>query len=249
MKPLRLGVNIDHVATLRQVRAGTVDYPNIIEARDLAVRGGADQITIHLRGDRRHIQEKDLQDLARERGAVLLNLEMAPTSEMVAQALRSKPDIVCIVPEKREELTTEGGIDVITNRVLIEGCINQFKRAKIKTSLFIEASPEQIKASHDLGVDAIELHTGKYSLARGDERKKILDHLFKAAELAHQAGLKIHAGHGLDYENVKAMLKMPHLEELNIGHSIVCRSVMVGLYQAVKEMKAIVNGGSSGSRP
>src|ERR1700677_2213232 len=140
MKSIRLGVNIDHVATLRQLRAGTVDYPNILEARDLAVRGGAEQITVHLRGDRRHIQEKDLNDLARERGPVPLNLEMAATSEMVAIALRVKPDIVCIVPEKREELTTEGGIDVIKNRVTIEGCINQFKRAKIKTSLFIEAN-------------------------------------------------------------------------------------------------------------
>jgi len=246
---VRLGINIDHVATLRQLRAGTVDYPNIIEARNLAVRGGADQITIHLRGDRRHIQERDLSDLARERGPTLLNLEMAPTSEMVKLALLYKPDYVCIVPEKREELTTEGGIDVIANKVLIEGCVNQFKRAKMKVSLFIECNSDQIKTSRDLGVEAVELHTGKYSLAKGDERKKLADHLFKGGELVHQAGLKVHAGHGLDYENVKAILKMPYLEELNIGHSIVCRAVMVGLYQAVKEMRSIMNGVPAGQDP
>jgi pyridoxine 5-phosphate synthase len=138
---------------------------------------------------------------------------------------------------------------VVANRLVVEGCVNQFKRAKMKVSLFIEASSDQIKASQDLGADAIEFHTGGYSLARGEERKKIAEHLFKAADSAHQLGLKIHAGHGLDYENVHGLLKMPHLEELNIGHSIVCRSVMVGLLQAVKEMKAIVSGAGSGAHP
>jgi pyridoxine 5-phosphate synthase len=227
---------------LRQLRAGTVDYPKILEARDLVVRGGADQITIHLRGDRRHIQERDLLDLAREKAGVLLNLEMAATSEMTQIALKAKPDIVCLVPEKREELTTEGGIDVVKNRVPIEGCINLLKKSKIKISLFIEANQDQIQASSDVGADAVEFHTGRYSLARGEEQKKILGTLFKAGEMAHGAGLKVHAGHGLDYTNVLPLKTLPYLEEFNIGHSIVCRSVMVGLLQAVKEMKTIIKG-------
>jgi pyridoxine 5-phosphate synthase len=237
---IRLGVNIDHVATLRQLRAGTVDYPKILEAKDLAISGGAEQITVHLRGDRRHIQEKDVVDLSRERGASFLNLEMAATADMLHVALKTRPDFVCIVPEKREELTTEGGIDAVKNKVAIEGILQQCKKNKIKVSLFIEASSDQVQASHDLGADAIELHTGSYSLAHGEEQKKILGHLFQAAELAHGLGLKVHAGHGLDYRNVIPILKMPHLEELNIGHSIVCRAVMVGLKQAVKEMKDLI---------
>ncbi len=244
MKPIRLGVNIDHVATLRQLRAGTVNYPNIIEARDLTVRGGADQITIHLRGDRRHIQEQDLSLLADERGPVSLNLEMAATSEMVGIAIKYHPDIVCLVPEKREEVTTEGGIDVVKNRSTVEGCVQQMKKNKIRTSLFIEPLQDQIKASQDCGVDAIEFHTGRYSLARGAEQKKQLESLFKAGEMAHSLGLKVHAGHGLDYTNVIPLRGMPYLEELNIGHSIVCRAVMVGLLEAVKEMKAAIVGKS-----
>jgi pyridoxine 5-phosphate synthase len=238
---IRLGVNIDHIATLRELRSGTVDYPDIMTARDCCVRGGADQITIHLRGDRRHIQERDLINLAREKAGVLLNLEMAPTRDMTELALRSKPDIVCLVPEKREELTTEGGLDVVKNKILIEGCVAQCKKNKILVSLFIEAAQDQIDGSKALGVDAVEFHTGQYALARGAEQKKILDHLFKAAEIAHHAGLKVHAGHGLDYTNVIPLLGMPYLEELNIGHSIICRSVFVGLVEAVREMTNIIS--------
>jgi pyridoxine 5-phosphate synthase len=241
LSKIRLGVNIDHVATLRQLRAGTVNYPNLIEARNLVVRGGAEQITVHLRGDRRHIQEHDLFDLVRERGPILLNLEMAATTEMTAIAGRAKPDIVCLVPEKREELTTEGGIDVLKNRVPIEGCIHQLKKNKIKISLFIEPNHDQITASHAVGADAIELHTGKYSLAKGPEQKKILEQLWSSAELAHRLGLKVHAGHGLDYSNVIPLKTMPYLEELNIGHSIICRAISVGILEAVREMKALIN--------
>jgi pyridoxine 5-phosphate synthase len=241
---IRLGVNIDHVATLRQLRAPSVNYPDIKAARDLCVRGGADQITIHLRGDRRHIQERDLVDLAREKGGVLLNLEMAPTREMTELAVRTKPDIVCLVPEKREELTTEGGLDVIKNRIQIGGCIAQCKKNKIRVSLFIEASQEQIEGSKILGADAVEFHTGQYALAKGADQKKILDHLFKAAALANEAKLKVHAGHGLDYTNVIPLLKMPHLEELNIGHSIICKAVFSGLLESVKEMKTLISKNS-----
>lgn len=238
-KTIRLGVNIDHVATLRQQRAGTVDYPNILLARDLVIKGGAEQITIHLRGDRRHIQEKDLLDLSEKRKG-LLNLEMAATPEMLKIALRARPDYVCLVPEKREELTTEGGLDVAKNKMLLNGAVTELKKAGIKVSLFIEPQTNQIRASREVGADAVEFHTGQYALAKGAEQTRHLEHMGKACEQAHELGLHVHAGHGLDYSNVIGTLKLPFLEELNIGHSIVCRAVLVGLFEAVKEMKEVI---------
>jgi pyridoxine 5-phosphate synthase len=236
---IRLGVNIDHVATLRQLRAGTVDYPDIIAAREAAIRGGADQITVHLRGDRRHIQVEDLEALSKDRG-VLLNLEMAANEDMTAMAVRFRPDIVCLVPEKREEVTTEGGLDVIKNQDAVRKCINACHAENIRVSLFIDPLAEQIKMAQTLDADAVEFHTGKYALARGRERdaeEKGMDSAFQAA---YQAGLAVHAGHGLDYVNVIPLLKNDFLQELNIGHSIVCRAVMTGLERAVAEMKQII---------
>jgi pyridoxine 5-phosphate synthase len=236
---IRLGVNIDHVATLRQLRAGTVDYPDIIQARDAVVKGGADQITIHLRGDRRHIQDFDLSSLSKNR-PVPLNLEMGVTGEMMDKALKYKPDIVCLVPEKREEVTTEGGLDVIAHRSKVEDCVRELKKANIRISLFIEPSLEQTEMSAALGADAVEFHTGHYALSRGMEKKRELHRIRDVFNAAHKLGLAVHAGHGLDYHNVKALVNLPHLEELNIGHSIVCQSVFVGLEKAVREMKALL---------
>ncbi|CAM5998643.1 unnamed protein product [Sphagnum balticum] len=173
---------------------------------------------------------------------------MASTQEMIrfAYAVMTRPDIVCLVPEKREELTTEGGLDVLKHRIPIQSVVEQCKKNKIKVSLFIEPIETQIAAAQDLGADAVEFHTGQYSLATGPEQKRLLDVLFRAFELAHGRKLAVHAGHGLDYQNVIPLLKGPHLEELNIGHSIVCRAVLVGMEQAVREMKTIIMQRSSG---
>lgn len=236
---IRLGVNIDHVATLRQLRAGTVDYPDVQKAAMIAVRSGADQITIHLRGDRRHIQEEDLNFLAKNRPA-LLNLEIAATDEMVEHACRTRPDIVCLVPERREEVTTEGGLNVAGLFKSIEQATRTLKKAGVRVSLFIEPDRKQIQASQELGVDAVEFHTGQYALARGEKRAEELEALKEAFVKAHEGRLHVHAGHGLDYINVKDIVKLPFLEELNIGHSIVCRAVFVGLENAVREMKSLV---------
>jgi pyridoxine 5-phosphate synthase len=234
---IRLGVNIDHVATLRQQRAGLVDYPSIIEAARLARDGGADLLTIHVRGDRRHIQEADLSDLTRE-SILPLNLEMAANSEMIEIALKYKPYIVCLVPEKREELTTEGGLDVIKHEKAVGNVIEKMKSAKIRTSLFIEPSFDQIENSRALGANAVEFHTGQYALAETvDEASRLRENLAQAFKKAHSLGLNVHAGHGLDYKNTSLLAKLPFLEELNIGHSIICRSVLVGLKQAVLDMK------------
>jgi pyridoxine 5-phosphate synthase len=236
---IRLGLNIDHVATLRQQRGGLVAYPDILEAAKVGLKGGADQITIHLRGDRRHIQDGDLQILSKNK--IPLNFEMAVTEEMIGFALEYKPEIVCLVPEKREELTTEGGLDVLKNSDGIRKAILKFKKENIRTSLFIEANTEQIKESQSVGADAVEFHTGHYSHLK--DAKKVdgeFEKLNTGCILAHDLGLHVHAGHGLDYKNVKRIVTLPHLEELNIGHAIVCRSVFVGLESAVKEMKALL---------
>jgi pyridoxine 5-phosphate synthase len=238
---VRLGVNIDHVATLRQLRAGLVDYPDVIEAAKTVVRAGADQITIHLRGDRRHIQEQDLFAIAKARPAPL-NLEIAATEEMTEIALKAKPDIVCLVPEKREEITTEGGLNVVKFKSAVGKCIQRLHQGGIRVSLFIEAEDHQIKASGELKADAVEFHTGQYALARGSESQIKLKGLKESFVLAHQLGLAVHAGHGLDYKNVTQLIGAPHLEELNIGHSIVCRAVVTGLDRAVREMKEILSG-------
>ncbi len=235
---MKLGVNIDHVATLRQVR-GT-SYPSPVEAAALCEKGGADGITIHLREDRRHIQDSDLHAL-RKALRIPLNLEMANSPEIVEIALAAYPDEVCLVPERRQELTTEGGLDAVGQFDALKPAIATLKAAGILVSLFIEPSIRQLDAAVALGAPVVELHTGKYCDRSGEEREVELLRLVAAARHGHQIGLQINAGHGLNLENLPAFLKaVPHVDTLNIGHSIVARAVMVGMMQAVREMKALI---------
>ncbi|MEQ1876255.1 MAG: pyridoxine 5'-phosphate synthase [Bdellovibrionia bacterium] len=234
---IRLGVNIDHVATLRQVRGGTTPYPSMLEATGAAVRGGADQITIHLREDRRHIQDEDVELLA-ESCPVDLNLEMAVTDEMEKIALKFHPKYVCLVPEKRAELTTEGGLDIVKKLKRISKLTEKMSGENIGVSLFIGADSKQVKASAKSGAFAVEFHTGHWcdNLRKGKGEKdwrKLID----ACELAHALGLKVHAGHGLDFGTAKQACILPHMRELNIGHSLVSYSVVMGLEEAVRKMK------------
>ncbi|PIS10002.1 MAG: pyridoxine 5'-phosphate synthase [Bdellovibrio sp. CG10_big_fil_rev_8_21_14_0_10_47_8] len=238
-KKIRLGVNIDHAATLRQVRGGTTPYPDILNIANLAIQGGAEQITIHLREDRRHIQTKDLVILAKK-CSVPLNLEMASTDEMVRLARKYKPDWVCMVPEKRQELTTEGGLDVYKGLRKISLQVERLQMIGIEVSMFIEPNPIQIQASFDSGADAVELHTGKWVRLRGRARKYEWNRLINAAEMAHQLGMSVHAGHGLDYQTAKEIKKLPYLQEVNIGHSLICYSLEEGLCSSVRRMKSIL---------
>lgn len=232
-----LGVNVDHVATVRQARGTT--YPSVIEAAVLAARAGADSITIHLREDRRHIQDVDVQTLC-ALGTTRINLEMAVTPEMLEIALQHRPFDVCLVPEKREELTTEGGLDVVTHLAAISAATQRLKQAGITVSLFIDPDPEQVKAARSAGAPVVELHTGTYAEAVGEEQQLELHRLRIACELAHELGIQVNAGHGLHLENVLAVARLPHMTELNIGHSIVSRSIFVGLESAVKEMHSLI---------
>ena len=235
---VKLGVNIDHVATLRQAR-GTA-YPSPLEAAALCEQGGADGITIHLREDRRHIQDADLFAL-RKALKIPLNLEMANSPEIVAIAVATKPDEVCLVPERRQELTTEGGLDAAGQFAALKPSIAKLKAAGIFVSLFIEPSVQQLDAAVALGAPVVELHTGKYCDLSGAARAAELQRLATAVEHGHRLGLQINAGHGLNYDNLSAFLKaVPHLHTLNIGHSIVARAVMVGMELAVREMKALL---------
>ncbi len=242
MKP-RLGVNIDHIATLRQLR-GTF-YPDLLEAMQLAEKGGAEQITVHLREDRRHIQDRDVE-LLRKQLHVPLNLEMAASPLMVSFALKIQPDWVCLVPEKRKELTTEGGLDLSVRPRRFASAIAQLKEAGIRVSCFIEPSLIAVKWSEKLGANAVEFHTGKYCLASQKRIPVELERIKKSSLLAHQRGLKVHAGHGFDYKNILGVLELrnsdgsPLIEEYNIGHSIVCRAVLVGLENAVREMASLI---------
>lgn len=236
---IRLGVNVDHVATLRQVRGGTTPYPDILQMVKLAVKGGAEQITIHLREDRRHIQLADLKLLAKE-CPVLLNLEMGATSQMVAYAKKYKPDWVCLVPEKREELTTEGGLDVIGQYAKLAPMIEKLQRLGIEISLFIEPSEDQVNAAYRIGADAVEFHTGKWVLLKGPAKEREWQRLCRSAELAHSLNMNVHAGHGLDYAHSKVINKMPFLEEVNIGHSLVCYALEDGMHAAVSKMRKIL---------
>ncbi|QVL32884.1 pyridoxine 5'-phosphate synthase [Telmatocola sphagniphila] len=232
---IRLGVNIDHVATVRQARRGF--EPDPVLAAGLALLGGADTITIHLREDRRHIQDRDLYIL-RQTLPSGLNLEMACSDEIVQLALKTKPDQVTLVPEKRQELTTEGGLDVIGNEAAVAQVTQQLGSAGIDVSLFIDPSIEQVEKSAKLGVRAIEFHTGSYAEARGrDAVAHQLGLLRKAAARAIKLGLHVHMGHGLNYLNVQPIVRIPGVEELNIGHSIISRAIFVGLERAVREMK------------
>lgn len=233
-----LGVNIDHVATIRQAR-GT-RYPEVLQAALLAEQGGADGITAHLREDRRHIQDRDI-DLLRSMLNSRLNLEMAVTDEMVAIACRVRPQACCLVPERREELTTEGGLDVIGRFEAIHKACDQLGEAGVEVSLFIDAVPAQIDAAARTGAPVIELHTGQYADAPGEaERRHELGRLAEAAVQAAGLGLQVNAGHGLHYHNVEAICGIGQFRELNIGHAIVARALFVGIERAVSDMKALM---------
>lgn len=235
---MKLGVNIDHVATLRQQR-GTA-YPSPLEAARLCEKAGADGITIHLREDRRHIQDADLQAL-RQALRIPLNLEMANSPGIVEIAVATRPDEACLVPERRQELTTEGGLEALGQFDALKPTIVRLKAAGIRVSLFIEPSIPQLDAVVRLGAPVVELHTGKYCDLAGEAREAELRRLVAAARHGHQLGLQINAGHGLNYDNLPRFLEqVPHLDTLNIGHSIVARAVMVGMEQAVREMKALI---------
>jgi len=230
----RLGVNVDHVATLRQARK--VSYPDPVTAAMLAELAGAEQITIHLREDRRHIQDRDLRIL-RDTVQTVLNLEMAASAEMVKIAYEFKPDTVTLVPERREELTTEGGLDASTQRDQLTKLIKNLKDGDIVVSLFIDPDLDQIRASHRCNADRVELHTGRYCEARNEkDRQKELSRIVDAAKAAAKLGLGVAAGHGLNYENVRPIARIKEIDELNIGHAIVARAVLVGLERAVREM-------------
>jgi pyridoxine 5-phosphate synthase len=239
MKKIRLGVNIDHAATLRQVRGGTTPYPDILQIANLAVAGGADQITIHLREDRRHIQEKDVELLCKKR-KVPINLEMANDPIMVKKALKYKPDWCCFVPEKRQELTTEGGLNVVKAMRSIAKHVDKLHFIGIECSMFIEPSLEQVQASFDVGADAVEFHTGHWVLLSGAKKQREFKRLKAAAELAHDLQMSVHAGHGLDFKSAKEIKKIPYLEEVNIGHSLICYSLEMGLKTAVSKMKKVL---------
>ena len=232
-----LGVNIDHVATLRQARR--TYEPDPVWAAAMAELGGADGITVHLREDRRHIQDRDVR-LLNETVTVKLNLEMACTDEMTRLAIEIQPEQVSLVPEKREEVTTEGGLDVVTQRDRVAAVIDALRSCGIEVSLFIDPVGDQIRASADMGVAAVELHTGQYALAKGSEQERELEVLQKAGEAVVGSGLRLHAGHGLNYQNVGPVAAMPSMHELNIGHAIVARSLFVGFQQAVREMKELL---------
>jgi len=233
-----LGVNIDHVATVRQAR---LTYePDPVWAAVLAELGGADGITLHLREDRRHIQDFDLYTM-RKTVQVKLNLEMAAEEEMVQIALDVLPDQISLVPEKREELTTEGGLDVIANFDRVKNCVVQLQEAGIEMSLFIDPDREQIAASKKAGVHAVEIHTGRYADATSAEEQEVeYETLVDVSAFTVEQGLKLHMGHGLTYRNVSKIASIPNVSELNIGHSIISRAVLVGMEQAVREMKALV---------
>lgn len=239
---IRLHINVDHAATLRNQR--DTSYPSPVLVAQLCELAGADGITAHLREDRRHIRDRDIEEL-RATISTVLNLEMAATDEMCAIAERVKPDVVTLVPERREERTTEGGLDVKRGRARIEKIASMCKDQGIKLSLFIEADLEQIEASRQLGVQQVELHTGHYCEAQGEERRRWLERLRIAAEAAHAAGLEVAAGHGLNRANVQEVAALPHLVELNIGHSVIADAVLVGIDRAVRDLRAAVDRGLS----
>ncbi|MEO5364921.1 MAG: pyridoxine 5'-phosphate synthase [Magnetococcus sp. WYHC-3] len=233
-----LGVNIDHVATLRQARGGR--SPDPVDAAALAERGGADAITVHLREDRRHIQDRDVR-LLMETVKTRVNLEMAASAEMVRLACSWRPHDCCLVPEKRQELTTEGGLDVDGHRMRLAAVIDELKASGIRVSLFIDPDERQVEAAAAVGAPVVELHTGAYAGAVDRlQREAELTALVRAAEMAHALGLTVNAGHGLDYVNVQAVAAIPWIQELNIGHAIVARALWDGLGVAVGDMKRLM---------
>jgi len=234
----RLGVNVDHVATVRQARKAA--YPDPVAAAVLAELAGAEQITVHLREDRRHIQDRDLKIL-RSTCQTLLNLEMAATQEMVKIAYEVRPDVATLVPERREELTTEGGLDVSGQLEAIRKATRTLQDAEIAVSLFIDPDLDQVRASHKCGANRVELHTGRYCQARrAEDRARELSRIVDAAKTASKLGMGVAAGHGLSYSNVQPIARIREIDELNIGHAIVARAVLVGFERAVSEMLALM---------
>ena len=235
---LRLGVNIDHVATVREARGSA--YPDPVRAAKLAEAAGADGITAHLREDRRHISDEDIERLARELH-IPLNLEMAPTDEMLAIALKAKPHAACIVPEKREERTTEGGIDAAGQHNRLAPLVRQLGAARIRVSLFVEADKLQLDAAKALGAPVVELHTGAYCDATGAAQERLLQKIREGARYAHSIGLEVHAGHGLTFDNVKPIAAIPEVRELNIGHFLIGEAIFVGLENSIRNMRALMD--------
>lgn len=237
MADVLLGVNIDHIATLRNAR-GT-NYPDPFDALDILQKAGSDSVTIHLREDRRHIMDHDVERIC-EAKILPVNLEMAATEEMLSIAIKNKPHEVCLVPEKREELTTEGGLDVISQQAHLTDYVKQLQAAGIKVSLFVDPDEQQIIVSKAVGADIVELHTGKYAELSSQEQNIELERLHQAAELAHRLGLVVNAGHGLTVANVNPVAKLPHIYCLNIGHSIIADSVFIGLEKAIAKMSKAI---------
>jgi pyridoxine 5-phosphate synthase len=238
----RLGVNIDHVATLRQARGGSAPDPVI--AAGIAEHHGADGITVHLREDRRHIQDRDLELLSQV-VQTRINLEMAATREMIGIAMRLRPYSATLVPEKRQEITTEGGLDVLSRRESLHGAVSDLREAGILVSLFIDPELSQVRAARQVGADAVEIHTGAYcERFRGGKHEEEFGKIRTAASYGTNIGLKVFAGHGLDVRNIVPILSLPEIEEFNIGHSIIARAVFIGLGEAVREMADLVHGAS-----
>ena len=234
-----LGINIDHVAALRQARR--TNYPELLSAADEALRSGADSITVHLREDRRHIQDQDVVELLQQLDKPL-NLEIAATAEMLDFACQYTPSYCCLVPEKREELTTEGGLDVLANYAQVEKACQRLRTAGIRVSLFVEAVPEQLEAAAKVGAECVELHTGSYADATTVAAyEKLLQQLMEGAVFAAELGLQVHAGHGLNYTNVHKVAAIDNISELNIGHAVVARAIFVGMHHAVAELRSIID--------
>ena len=245
VRPLRLGVNVDHVATLRQAR-GT-RYPDPVQAAFTAEGAGADAITVHLREDRRHIRERDVA-LLRETLATRMNLEMAVTGEMLAFAERILPEDCCLVPERREELTTEGGLDVAAQPGRIRDACARLAEAGVRVSLFIDPDPIQIEAAVEAGAPVIEIHTGRFAEERGEARERELNRIRAAAEQGADCGLAVNAGHGLGYHNVSGIARIEPIRELNVGHAIIARAVFCGLDRAVRDMKHLMDAARASIR-
>jgi len=240
--PIRLHINVDHTATLRNAR-GTL-YPDPLLIAQLCEQAGADGITVHLREDRRHIQDRDVERLRAQLSSVL-NMECAPTDEMLSIAERLRPDVVTLVPEKREERTTEGGLDVALARTRIEKAARVCHSNEIKLSLFIEATPEQIRLSRELGAHQVEFHTGDYCLAKEPRQTELLEHLKTGARLAREQGLEVAAGHGLTRHNLLAIAEIPEIAELNIGHAVISDALFMGIDAAVKAFRTAIDRGLS----
>lgn len=240
-----LGVNIDHVATLRQARYAGMEHvpyaePSVLDAAQAAQAGGADSITLHVREDRRHMQDADALAVRREI-SLPLNLEMGATPEMLDFALQLKPDYVCLVPERRQEVTTEGGLDVATREVELRSLVERLQAQGSRVSMFIDPEPRQVEASAAIGACMVELHTGRFANTAGSARDEEVQRLVQAAVRGHELGVEVHAGHGIQVSNLTELNRVPYLEELNIGHTLVARAVFMGLEQAVREMRRAID--------